>query len=83
LGLPVEIRRSDFFMADLSGATFIYAYLLPRTVKKLTPKFSAELKPGTKILLPSFPIDTEINPEFKLLKTQKFGRIIAYLYEKI
>lgn len=79
----IDVRRENFFKADLSDATFIYLYLFPKLVNELAAKISAETKPGTKILCPSFPIDVSRYPDFRLIKTQDFGRITAYLFEKI
>jgi len=58
-------------------------YLFPKLVDKLAYKIAGECQVGTKILCPSFPIDIAKHPGFKLLKSEKIGRITAYLYEKI
>src|SRR3989344_4540091 len=50
----VEFKRKDFFKEDLSGATHIFMYLLPRTMDKLLVKLEAELKPGTKVVSATF-----------------------------
>lgn len=78
-----KIIRRNFFEADLRGASFVYAYLFPKLVDKLASKMAGELQAGTKILCPSFPINLARHPEFKLLKSEKFARITAYLYQKI
>src|SRR5687768_5647207 len=39
--------RKNFFEVDLSEATVIFAYLIPKTLARLKPKFLKELKPGT------------------------------------
>lgn len=78
----IKIFRRDFLKTDLGEASFIYAYLFPGLINKLASKMAGELRTGTKILCPSFPIDLERHPEFKLLKTGKFDKITAYLYEK-
>lgn len=51
-GLSKEIRliRGDIFKEDLSKATVIYVYLVPKTLNKLIPKFKKELKKGTPII---------------------------------
>ncbi|MEK7451053.1 MAG: hypothetical protein AAB662_03910, partial [Patescibacteria group bacterium] len=46
----VIIRRKNFFDEDLSPATVIFVYLVPKTLNKLKPKFLKELRPGTRIV---------------------------------
>jgi predicted RNA methylase len=53
----IEIRRSNFFDVDLSDATVIFAYLVPKTLARLKPKFLKELKPGTRIVTFVYKID--------------------------
>lgn len=79
----IEVSRQNFFKADLPKATFIYMYLFPKLVDRLAGKIAKECGSGTKILCPSFPIDTAKHPEFKLLKSEKIGKITAYFYQKI
>ncbi|MBX4189921.1 class I SAM-dependent methyltransferase [Candidatus Parcubacteria bacterium] len=79
----IEIRKEDFFNAPIKDATFIYSYLLPNLVDRLAPKWATELKSGTRILCPDFPINLVSHPEFSLLKQQKIGRITAYLYQRV
>ena len=42
--------RGDIFKEDLSSATVVYVYLVPKTLDRLIPKFKKELKKGTKII---------------------------------
>ena len=44
------IKRKNFFDEDLSGATVIYVYLVPKALNLLLPKFKKELKKGTRIV---------------------------------
>lgn len=53
----IEIRRSNFFAVNLSDATVIFAYLVPKTLARLKPKFLKELKPGTRIVTFVYKID--------------------------
>lgn len=46
----VEIVRRNFFDVNISDATVVFVYLVPRVLKKLKPKFLKELKPGTLIV---------------------------------
>lgn len=83
LGEKIKILRDNFFKTDLSKATFVYIYLFPELVDRLAGKLETELQSGTKVLCPSFPIDTAKHPRFILKKESKVGSITAYLYEKI
>ena len=46
----ITVIRGNFFNVDLSGATVIYVYLVPKTLNRLIPKFKKELKKGTPII---------------------------------
>jgi SAM-dependent methyltransferase len=46
----VRFLRQDLFTADLSEATVVTLYLVPRINMKLRPKLLRELKPGTRIV---------------------------------
>jgi hypothetical protein len=58
-------------------------YLFPKLVDRLAPKLACELVSGSKILCLSYPIDLTRHKQFKLLKSEKIGKITAYLYERI
>lgn len=51
-GVNKEVRviRGNFFKEDLSEATVIFVYLVPKTLNRLLPKFKNELKKGTRIV---------------------------------
>ncbi|GIW61237.1 MAG: 50S ribosomal protein L11 methyltransferase [Patescibacteria group bacterium] len=53
----ITVERGDFFKVDISQATVVFVYLIPKTLKRLEKKFLAELKPGTKIVSYVYPID--------------------------
>ena len=46
----IQIIQKNFFDVDLSPATVVYAYLIPKALMRLKSKFLRELKPGTKIV---------------------------------
>ena len=46
----VEIRRDSFWNQDISKATVVFMYLIPKTLIKLRPKFLEELRPGTRVV---------------------------------
>ena len=50
LGKKVHLKRGNFFNENLSGATVVYAYLVPKALNRLIPKFRKELKKGTPII---------------------------------
>jgi SAM-dependent methyltransferase len=50
----VRFLNQDLFESDLSEATVVTLYLLPRLNLKLRPKLLAELKPGTRIVSHGF-----------------------------
>lgn len=53
----LKITRKNFFEVDLKDATVVFAYLVPKTLAKLKPKFLKELKPGTKIITFVYKLD--------------------------
>ncbi len=53
----ITLRRGDIFKEDLSEATVIYVYLVPKTLNRLIPKFKKELKKGTPIVSYKYDID--------------------------
>jgi len=50
----MKIFRKNFFREDLSGATHIFTYLMPKQMKKLEEKFEKELLPGTRLVSCTF-----------------------------
>lgn len=50
-------ERKNFFEVNLSEATVVFAYLIPKTLARLKPKFLKELKPGTRIVTFVYKID--------------------------
>jgi len=52
----VQFRKEDLFQADLSRATLITMYLIPRVNARLLPRL-VELKPGTRIVSHDFDLE--------------------------
>lgn len=50
----VTFKQTDLFTTDISEATVVTLYLLPRLNVKLRPKLFAELKNGTRIVSHAF-----------------------------
>jgi len=57
LANKLEIRRKSFWDQDISEATVIFMYLIPKTLIKLRPKLLKELKPGTRVVTFVYQID--------------------------
>ena|SRR5579863_3014380 len=53
----VEIRRDSFWNQNISDATVVFMYLIPKTLMKLRPKLLKELKPGTRVVTFVYKID--------------------------
>ena len=52
----VVFLRKNLFDADVSDASVVFVYLIPKTLKKLESKFLSELKPGSRIVTYRYPI---------------------------
>lgn len=52
----VEFRKEDLFQADLSRATLITMYLIPRVNRKVQPRLE-QLAPGTRIVSHDFDLE--------------------------
>ncbi len=68
LNKRIFIKRSNLFEENLSEASVIIVYLVPKTLNRLLPKFKKQLKKGTRIVsyrydinLKSAKIDKENN----------------------
>ena len=70
----VTFKQTDLFTTDISDATVVTLYLLPRLNVKLRPKLLNELKNGTRIVSHAFDMG-EWKPE-KHLKVE--GRDVYY-----
>lgn len=79
---PIKIKYGEILEVDVSKATHIFCYLSTEMMQKLSHKFLAECKSGTKILSCDFQI-----PEWKPIETvfltagaDKLSRTL-YLYQ--
>lgn len=52
----VKIKRNNFFKEDISKATVVFLYLVPKALLGLKPKLLKELKPGTRIVTVTYKI---------------------------
>lgn len=46
----VIVKRKNFFDEDISPATIVFLYLVPKALGRLKSKLLSELKPGTRII---------------------------------
>lgn len=61
----VRIIRGNFFDQDLSNATVVFVYLVPKALTRLKPKLLKELKKGTRIVSFRYKIDLPLALEDK------------------
>lgn len=57
----ITIKRKNFFDEDLSPATVVFVYLVPKALQRLKPKLISELKPGTRIISYKYEIDLPLS----------------------
>ena len=75
----ITLLKKNFFNVTLSSATIIFVYLVPAALKRLTPKFLDELKPGTKFLSYVYEMPQDLfKGRLQLVKHDKNKRIYYY-----
>ena len=52
----VRFIEADVLDVDLSDASVVFCYLFPKASSDLRPKFEAQLRPGTRVVMESFSI---------------------------
>lgn len=57
LNSRIKLKRKNFFKENISGASIVVVYLVPKTLDKLKVKFLQELKPGTRIVSYKYEMD--------------------------
>lgn len=77
---PVPIIHQDFLTADLSQATVVFCFLLPKDLSALEHKLQTELKPGTQVIsntfsFPHWKPQTDLTPQ----DTGLAGHIRVYI----
>ncbi len=65
LSSKTTVKRENFFKTDLSNATVIVVYLIPKTLNLLLPKFKKELKKGTRVVSYKYKINLKLGKEDK------------------
>lgn len=76
-GLEEKVRfiEADVLDVDLSDASVVFCYLFPKASSDLRPKFEAQLRSGTRVVMESFSI-----PGWKPDKTLVRGQKQFFLY---
>ncbi len=72
LSSKVKIIKNNFFKEDLSMATIVFVYLVPKALERLRPKLLKELKKGTLLLSFRYKIN------LPLIKYDKKNEIYVY-----
>jgi cyclopropane fatty-acyl-phospholipid synthase-like methyltransferase len=72
----VTFLKQDLFDADISPATVVTLFLLPRINQALIPKFRRELRPGTRIVSHQFDMGDQWPPE----QVQDVDGLTIYLW---
>jgi SAM-dependent methyltransferase len=71
----IAFIEDDFMGLDLSPASVVLCYILGSASAALRPKFEAELKPGSRVVMESFPV-----PGWKPVNTKEVNGRRFYLY---
>ena len=61
----VGVRQENFFNSNLSEATVVVVYLVPKALNQLMPKFKKKLKKGTRIVSFRYQMSLKANKEDK------------------
>lgn len=73
----ITFINKNFFDVNISDATVIFVYLVPKALLKLKFKFAQELKPGTRIVSYRYQI-----PYLTLVKKDKLHKLFYYKVTK-
>lgn len=77
----VDIRKKNFFTADLSRATHVYCYLMPHLMKKVWKKITRDCSVWTMVYVNAFPVpDVEPISTINLWHDWWFSRCV-YVYQ--
>ncbi len=76
VGDRVRFVYGDLFETDISGATVVTMFLLPRLTERLIPKFKRELRPGARIISHKFDMGETWPPE----QSQDVNGLTIYLW---
>ena len=71
-----RLERGNFFKKDFCGADVCFAFLMPKTMEKLKPKFEREMRKGSRVVSYAFPV-AGWTPE-RIIKEEGIGAIYLY-----
>jgi SAM-dependent methyltransferase len=57
VGAKTRFVEADIFETDIRPATVVTLYLMPKALSKLKPKLLSDLKPGSRVVSFTFPIE--------------------------
>lgn len=72
----ITLIKDNFYNQDLSKATVVFMYLVPRAINRLIPKLNKELKEGTRIISFVYPLN------LPLIARNKKERLFVYKFTK-
>ncbi len=79
----IKLERGNFFLTDLTPATVIFMYLIPRAMRDLAPKFLKELKPGSRLVSYHYELEPKVfKGKLKLIKHDKGNQVFVYALTK-
>lgn len=78
-GTDATLMHRDFFRENFSEADVIFTYLSIHAMKKLLPKFQAELRPGARIISNAFSL-RGIRPERVVDLPHRHGKNRIWIY---
>jgi cyclopropane fatty-acyl-phospholipid synthase-like methyltransferase len=73
MGGKVVIKRGNLFDEDVSEASIVAMYLVPKTLARLEKKLKKELKPKSRVVTYMYPL-----PYFKKIAENSDGNIFLY-----
>ena len=76
VGDRVVFLNQDLFESDISPATVVTLFLLPRLNQQLMPKLKRELRPGTRVVSHQFDMGEQWPPE----QTRDVDGLTIYLW---
>jgi len=78
VGGKILFKTENIFATDLRKADYVYIFLMPKLIERLTLKMDKEVKKGTIVISHAFPVK---GWEKKLIKTLKAIPFPTYYYK--